>query len=428
MIKGKNANRCFTLLLALCMLLMLLSGCADNADDILATVGETPVYRWYFDAYLTQQLALFESYYGKDLATSGNSEEYLNYKKYRLDDLLGEAAILEKARTLGIANLTAEQEAEIDQQYLTYYNSVITAYTDEHGTGDANLRKAEQAFDQLLKDSGLTPERVRETIRNGYITNLYKEHEGLVAEFTEEDLKAQYDSLLLSQQQSLDNNPLLFVQQPAPVPVYIPDGYKKTFRLIKYYSDQQMDDIVAAGESLTASQNAYMLAVLEGGNDSAAAKSKMADYEKAQAVYANIIERIRSSVVNNKLDTVIDRLNNGEDFKTVMEQETDDEQIATYYIREGVDTVEEPYLTAALTLTEPGSYTEPVAVDEGVCLIYLDEIMQAGPIPFEEVRDAIEKDMNNSSTFQTGVNTGAQLLQEAEAQGIVEVHYDLLEK
>ncbi|MDD3919979.1 MAG: SurA N-terminal domain-containing protein [Eubacteriales bacterium] len=425
MIKG---NKWLNVLLAVCMLLMLVTGCAGSSEDVLATVGETPVYRWYYDAYLKQQLALYQEFYGKDLTAAGNTQALADYKKFRLDDLVAEAALLEEARNLGLTKLTAEQEAEIDQSYLDYYNSVLKAYTEAHGTDEASQRKAEQSFDQLLKDSNLTPERIRETLRIGYITNLYNEQAGLISDFTEEDIRAQYDSMLLEQQQKFDADPLLFADEPVAVPVYVPDGYKKTYRLIKYYSAQQADDINAASTALTNAENEYMVAVLESGEDSAAAKRAEADQEKAYTVYHNVLSRVKDSVVANKLDTVMDRLSAGEAFTDVLEQETDDPEIATYYVHFGVTSIDENYVSTALALTEPGSYSEPVATSEGVCLIYLVENMTPGAIPYEDVRDAIKKDLSTGTAFQTGMNTKTQLLEKAKAAGIVTVHYDLLGK
>jgi hypothetical protein len=34
---------------------------------ILGMVGQTPIYRWYYEAYLTKQLALYQKYKGIDL-------------------------------------------------------------------------------------------------------------------------------------------------------------------------------------------------------------------------------------------------------------------------------------------------------------------------------------------------------------------------
>ena len=67
------------LLLALAAVLFVFAGCADNSEDIVGIVGETPIYRWYYEAHLKKQLALYERNYGVDLSEPAYRTEYRNY-------------------------------------------------------------------------------------------------------------------------------------------------------------------------------------------------------------------------------------------------------------------------------------------------------------------------------------------------------------
>jgi hypothetical protein len=48
----------------------------------------------------------------------------------------GRRRLREAARKEGLYELTAEQETEIDQQYLKYYNETVTTFLEQYGTDE----------------------------------------------------------------------------------------------------------------------------------------------------------------------------------------------------------------------------------------------------------------------------------------------------
>ena len=191
--KGKKV---LALMLLAVMLLSLVAGCAQKPDDILGMVGETPIYRWNFEAYLDRQVELYQEYYGVDMRAPENKATYEKYKVERLNDLVGEAALKEEARVRGLYNLTAEQEAEIENRFMQYYETSIFTLMLDYGANDEGRRQAEKAFDEMLKESSLTTDRVRAMYRDSYVIELLAEATGAYLDVSEEEVQLSYDQLL----------------------------------------------------------------------------------------------------------------------------------------------------------------------------------------------------------------------------------------
>ncbi|HWR24355.1 MAG TPA: hypothetical protein VN366_12835, partial [Feifaniaceae bacterium] len=75
-----TGKRMLAFLLALISVLLVAAGCAKNPDDIMGTVGETPIYRWQFDAALKNQLARYETMMGVDLTQPQYKSDFERYK------------------------------------------------------------------------------------------------------------------------------------------------------------------------------------------------------------------------------------------------------------------------------------------------------------------------------------------------------------
>ena len=74
-------SKTLALILALAMVLGIFAGCSSNADDVLATVGDQSVYRWYYQLYLNQSLDQYRQFTGIDLTRPEYAEDYADYKK-----------------------------------------------------------------------------------------------------------------------------------------------------------------------------------------------------------------------------------------------------------------------------------------------------------------------------------------------------------
>ena len=225
-------KRMLALMLALLFALLVFAGCARNPDDVVGMVGETPIYRWYFEYRLRQQLKGYETYAGVDLTEPAYKKQYKEYKQNILSAQVGEAAMKETARKQGLYNLTAEQEAEIDQKYLDVYNKAIDALMVQYGTDENGRRKAEQSYNDTLKDAGMTADRMRSVLRDEYVLGLLYDSLGIKHDVTEEEIRAYFDEQVTAQTKALTDNPNAFTENQPDVAIVIPQGTMETARIM----------------------------------------------------------------------------------------------------------------------------------------------------------------------------------------------------
>ena len=410
---------------ALCMILGVFTGCKDQSEDIIGKVGETPIYRWYYESRLINQLALQNKYNGVDITAAANSAKYESFKQSMLLEVATEAAMWEEARVQGLADLNDAQEAEIDQLYNKYFNRQIESYMDTYGHDDDGRKKAEQAYLDTLKTSNLTPERVRESLRYSYIANLLVTRHIEEDPITEDDLLEVYNDRLQSQQANYSENPLLFAKDVSDSTAYIPEGYYDTARIMLKFTPKQQQQIAEAYQARTAALMDFTQATLEKGENSMDANRASAAIDRTSANFNKVMEQCHADL-EKSMQTILDDIHAGADFIATMEQKSEDTHLISYYVCEGADHVEEPYLTAALALQNEGDVSGIVRLEQGVCIIRLMEKLTPGVRPFEEVREALRSELNRALTLSVTRDLQAACYEAADEAGLVELHTDMV--
>lgn len=412
-------KRTLAFALALLFALFVFAGCARNPEDIVGMVGETPIYRWYYEYKLKQQLKGYEQYAGVDLTLPAYKKEYKDYKQNILNAQVGEAAMKEAARKQGLFNLTAEQESEIDKKYLEYYNKAIGILTAQYGEDENGRRKAEQAYTDSLKDVGMTPDRMRSVLRDDYVTDLFYDSLGIKHEVSEEELKAYYDEQVAAQTKALADDPNAFATKQPDIAIVIPEGYVETARIMLKFNVKQQTDLSQAAKSVQSASSEYMLAVETGGKDSLSASNKKATLERLTNAFNNVLNRSYENL-EKSMDPIREEALAG-DFFQVREARTQDTHKISYYVSADSTEIEQLYRDAALALKNVGDISPVVRMQDGVCIIYL--VSLPGTLPYEDVRTDIEDIMN--ATLQKQLYFQQETYaQDADEQGIVTLYPD----
>jgi len=415
----------FCLVLGMLLLLFSVTGCADNSEDVMATVNGIPVYRWYYEAYLDKQLALYQQYYGKDLDAPGNAKEFREFKEYRLEDLIGEAALKNKATELGLYELTAEQEAEIEQEYQAYYNSRIDEFMQEYGTDQAGRKKAEQALDESLKKSGLNLERIRQTFVDNYVLDLLFDELAQMEEVPEDEIRAEYDALLEKQQEKCEEDPDYLGAHTPLIPVYIPEGYSKVLLWQVPFSLQQQTKLQDAQAVVQQAAAEYLAAASESGEESAAAGSKKNALDSATTAYQNILKKACDEI-RPQAQALLDEVNAGADFKTLAQTKSGEGKTYFDYIFAKSTHVEPGLRDAALALQNPGDVGPLVDTQNGIYLLYLEEKLTPGVVPFEQVKDEIKEDIITSQKVVQSTKIRSEYAKKADEDGLIVRYPDRL--
>lgn len=415
--KGK---RSLAIALALVFMVAMLAGCADNSEDIIVMVGETPIYRWSFDAYLVRQLSLYEKYSGIDLTKPENANDFANYKNYRIEELIGNAAMLEEARKLGLDQLTAAEEAELDQYYLDYYNQTIAKYQEEFGANEAGRKKAEKAYQDLLSASNLTPERMRASLRESAIINKLLEHEMEDYRPSEEELLQNYESMLETYQTEIQTNPLWFGENYTDPMVYAPEGYIDTARITLQFTPKQKSVLSAAANDANKAQSEYTEAVRIYGENSTNAQKLIPMLNKTEEEFRKVLESCYQELTVS-IEEIRQEVLAGADFIKTMEQKSEDTHLISYFVTEGSTHVTADYLAAALKLQNIGDISEVVRIEEGVCFIRLMDFVEPGIRPYEEVKDKLAERMISNARLNVSMNLQTGYANKAREEGIINI-------
>ncbi len=416
-----TGKRMLAFLLALISVLLVAAGCAKNPDDIMGMVGETPIYRWQYEASLKTQLARYETMMGIDLTQPQYETEYKKYKENQLNFLVGEASMKEEARKQGLYELTAEQEQEIDAQYLKYYNEKIASFMEQYGSDEKGRRKAEQAYIDLLENSSLTPERMRVMMRDAYVITLLYDQLQPAGSITEETIRAYYDEQLKAQQDGIAQSPTWFGESTPDIIIAAPEGYVETVRIALDFTPKQLAEIQAAADTAAKTEAEYKQSENE-----LFSGVKKDTFERAKANFDRVMKAAYAEL-DKQVASIRDEALSGADFIKLMEQKSEDSHLISYFVSKDSTHVEEEYRDAALLLANVGDISAPVHLKNGSCIIMLKEKIVPGVRSFEEVQGEIrEKLESNTRSNATLVNMQTEFAEKAQEAGIVSLYTEKL--
>ncbi len=409
------------LLLALVLLVAgVLAGCGNQDEDVLAVVGETSVYRWQFERYMDEQLVYQIQLTGEDITK--DADAYREYKQTRLEDLVGEAALKEEARALGMYDLTAEEEKQIDEQYLEYYNTSITQLMEQLGGDDnATRRKAENQFEDFLKEHHLTPDRVRQIMLDDYVLAILMKDLAGEIELSEEELRTEYDNMVEKQKESTEEDPAWLGNNVPSLIVFVPEGYVKVIRMFVSYSGAQLRRIQEAAGKLTTAAQEYMQALSDGALN---LSIKEDAYNRALTAYENTLNSVYEEQLREKR-SILEEAQQADDFKKFVEENTE-EALTYFYVSEYSANVSEEFRDAALALENPGDVSDFVRLDNGICVISLLEKMTPGEVGYENVKEELHKQMVENQIFTDSIQLRQEYAQAAEEKGLVTRYLDKL--
>lgn len=337
--------RLHALLLCLAVLAgVLLSGCSKSKLDIVVgRVGnENVTYR---------DVTVFAKY----ILLSNNiklSDMTVEDVKAMNEDALSSAisykVTCQKAASLGLYPLSAESQKKVDENVSQYIASMQASGTD-------------------LASSGITENDIRTLMAYSEINELLKAETTRDVTATDDEIQTKYQELLANQQPSYSANPTAYdtaLSDSTVTVVYRPAGY----RYVKHILVAMPDDIASQISSASGSGNTAAVAEL-----------------RKQGLAA----------IQEKADAALVRVKNGEDFdKLIAELGADPgmqaEPAKTVGYQVGATSSFVPeFLEAAMALAKPGDTTGLVATDYGYHIIKYVAAVPEGPIPLDEVKDAV---------------------------------------
>lgn len=300
-------------------------------DTVAVKIGEdlTITYGEISDYY--NELLAMMSYYGSPAPTSDADIE--TYQDQVVDTLISQKKLLYFAAELGVDELNAEQQAELQasmDEVMEQNLSMFRESAEQEGAADPEAR-AKEIFDEELAAAGygMTHEQYGEYVlrmltEQKIIENLETHIRG-TAEVSETDIQAYYDTLVAEQTAAYaeDASQYLADQEdfelgggdPALV---VPEGYLR-IKLISVSPQGELDAAYAEKTAaMAALESEYGKLALEGGADNAARMEEIrAEYQTlktdSEALYAAYIADAKA-----KIEEAKEKLDGGESFDAVL--------------------------------------------------------------------------------------------------------------
>lgn len=388
------------LLSALCAVILFLSaGCqSQNAsssqtsqsaqtqeDEVIAEVGNQKIMY----SQLAEQMVTLEAMYSglSDQLTEQQLKEKLHAAALEsLENLIAQQILYCKIDEHGIA-LTENEETEAqktwDETLEAMRTSVQNSYPDLQGE---DLEAMVQA---AIDASGLKKEEVISSARQTALVSKLKEQiMAQASQPTQQQVEEAYQQLLEEQQEKFSEDPMAFEASMLagdPV-VYVPEPYRMIQELYLQFDPEVVQLLREMKSYDTEESDSY------------------------EEILALEYERLREG----RLPQVQERLNNGESFQRLMEENKPGSSSTYNYVGEGTTRLSDEYYQAAMSISEPGqTASQPIKMESGYAILYWADTIQPGIRSVEEVRDDLEEQLYRSAQNSLWKDTQASWREEA---------------
>lgn len=315
-----------------------------------------------------------------DYVFAGYSEEEIASKLLDevMKDLATEKILYAQAEKLGIAELTEADAQQIDAQAQAEFSAYAAAYESfvyEDGMSDEEVSAAAQSF--MEQAEGVTYASVRAEIEKDWWKEKLKNEIIKDVQVTSSDILAAYNALLDEQKEGFTADPASFeaAQQRGDLIVYRLAGYRAVKPLLIRMNDGfcgEADELRAAQELLGENGDADQLTEIQARLDECYAAAE------------------------SEAQELLDRLNAGESFDSLLTQYGDDagmknaELRATgYYVKADSTGLDSAVVEAAMQMSTVGEISGIIRTEDGVCILqYVGEV-SGGDVDMATVYDAI---------------------------------------
>ena len=386
------------------------------AAQIVATFGENGVV-WLKDVQAAyDSVSAQYASYGLDLASYGMEE---TVKKDLVDSAVEDAVVKAKAAELGLdqfdeaalAEFEASAEATM-QSYIDYYLGYY--YPDAEEVTDEMRAEAEKYW----TDNGFSREAYAESLQKDAINEAVYEYVTKDVAVTDEDVQAEYETLIAENQESYTNDRTYNSDRNAGATIaWNPEGYRAVKHVLIKFDDEQSalySDLQSQLDSLNAEKDAIVEAqtaaeATEAPAGEAAEATEAPEAAEATEEPMRTLEEVNADIaacatevealyaqLMPEAEEVIAAFNAGTSFEELIEKYNDDpgmtsEPIATtgYAVAAGSTTWDPAFTEGAMSIAEVGQISEPVRGSYGIHIIYYMSDVTPGEVALDEIRDGV---------------------------------------
>ncbi len=296
-------------------------------------------------------------------------------KETILDGLIQQKVLEHAAEEMKLA-LTEEETKKVEEEAKAALqglkDSLIEQFKMEAGDDDSidPEKKAEEALETMLKQQGMDVDKMVEQYLQGHINQKLSESIRKSVKVTDDEVKKHYDDTLKKQKEEYTKDPKAFEREESTggIVLYQPAGFRRVKHILFKISDEDQKKI----DEL----------------------EKDKKTEEAKEHREKVIDLLKV-----KADAILGEIESGVDFDRLVETTGEDPGMRDprakkkgYLLGKDSDFAPE-FKEAALKLQKVGDITGLVVTDFGVHIIKLVEEVPEGPIPFDEVKESLEKQL-----------------------------------
>ena len=434
-----------SLLALLLALTVLLSGCAlvtvdtekDNARVIVDVNGET-VTKAVIKAAVDNQISTYEYYNQLYSAYYGISELYstdeATVTAEIIDTYVNQLVSKQKARELGLYEMTEEEQAEVDANGKEYYDSFIQSVISTYMPG-STLEGDEltAAAEKYVADNAISTVDGRSTLADFVASAADEKALSKLSDYvikdvtvTEEEIQADFDAKVESAKAEYEEDPNAYgtAVNGGSTVYYAPAGYRMVKHILIKVSDEdsavtteKQTALTDAQTALTDAQSALDAAAEDA--DKTALQAAVDEAQKAVDEAQKAYDEAQAAGMANakaKADALYTQLTaENADFEALLADNNGDtaEPANGYAICEGFTSFVESFTNASLALENVGDISEPVESTYGYHIIKYAADVEEGPVALETVKDGISSALLTTKQNDVSTETYAQYVSEA---------------
>ena len=414
-----------------------------KVNDSEITKADWIAYRDYMIEYEQQYML---QYYGMSMPV--DETMMASYNEMALEQLVESHVIEDKLAELGMEPLNEEANAEVE----AYADDMVGMYkmlirfqnhpeletveeeaerlASEENPGEAVATMTNADLDAMLNEElaaiGYTREYFLESQKISVQQEMLREHTGKDVAISDDEVKAEFDSLVATQKETYDATPAsyAYAEQNGLDLYYMPEGYRGVKNLLVMIDSEKQTEINTLNSELTAAQNS-----LNSGNaqieemkaeDTAAldAEAKAAYDEQIAALEEQVaaaqvtVEETEAKLASAKeaafaeilpvAQEALAKAQAGEDFDALIETYGEDTGMTAepaktrgYLVCDGLSLYEQNFQDAAMALANVGDVsTELVETSYGYHILQYTCDIAGGAVEYtDEIKETIHAEM-----------------------------------
>lgn len=385
---------------------------AADRDAVAVQIGEdfTVTYGEVADYY--DYIVSMMSYYGVSAPTADADIE--SYQDEAVDGLVAQKKQLYFAKQLGLDELTADEEVEVQaavDEEMEYYFDMFRSDAEAEGAEDIEAR-AQELFNQELTASGFEMDYVEfeeyifEQVAQQKTLEKLQEHVRSTATIDDDDVQAYYDQLLESQTTAYgeDASQYLtdqenFEMNGGDPAVVVPEGFLRV-KVVTVAPQEAIDETYEEKVTQMSEYEAeYGKLMLEDEKANAARLKEIKTLYDALRVETDQMYEAYMADAKAKIEEAKAKLDGGESIDAVLESYGEDAAYTEYALiaehgrlmaqQSGADDFDDTLRNAALALAD-GTYSDVLQADDTYYIVYRVGTETAGTRTLDEVREAVE--------------------------------------